>query len=114
MLKELLENASDSALELIDQNMDIFVNRLQGLVTKDNNELSWKNHLMGFVWQITQLPTMLKVIELARESFSEEKDYEALVDFAKVSSWKFDHQSLEEYLAYVKDPSQEPEELRES
>ena len=105
-MKELFENASPAAVELISRNMPAFVEHLQKITRKESDlqELNWKDHLMSFAWQLNQLPEMLEIIQAAKKLFESEKDFVALESYARLHSWKFDKMALQEYLEYVRSP----------
>lgn len=57
MLKELLENANETALTLLQTHMVDFLEILksQALRESDKSELNWKIILMQFAWQVNQI-----------------------------------------------------------
>lgn len=106
MLKELMENASETSFELINKNINKFVDALliQASNGSDKSELNWKQTLMDFVWSISKLDEILLKLEENKHAITYEKDIEAMKGFARLHCWKFDDQALSDYFEYIKSP----------
>lgn len=106
MLKQMIEHVNDKALQLISKNADEFISYLQKLTNKDseNQEISWNETFMAFVWMVEWVPKFKHEIEKNSGLFSE-KEVNSLVQFVSLKHWQFDLEALRDYMEYLSGPA---------
>ena len=106
LLNQLLEGLNYKAIHLLDQGMQIFINKVWPQLPKSEAQqgLKWHRVIMSFAWRAEVLPKLTETVELQSRIFNDLTKTETLA-YLESHQWKLDEQALIDYIDQLKSTS---------